>query len=98
MIDLPNLKGFETTALTVSYIILMLALHPEYQERVFQELHDIFPEQRSDVTVEDIAKFQYTEQFIKESMRYTPTVPLSTRYAKRDFQIGRAFQFADQNV
>lgn len=73
---------------TVSYIVLMLALHPEYQEKVFQELRDIFPDQRSDVTAEDIARFQYTEQFIKETMRYTPTVPIVTRYAKEDLKIG----------
>lgn len=70
----------------------MLALHPEYQEKVFQELRDIFPEQQSDVTAEDITKFQYTEQFIKESMRLTPTVPLVTRYAKRDLKIGLTFK------
>ncbi|XP_037050458.1 probable cytochrome P450 313b1 isoform X3 [Bradysia coprophila] len=81
--------GFETTALTASYIVLMLALHPEYQERVFQELREIFPDQRSDVTAEDISKFKYTDQFIKETMRFTPTVPFVTRYAKKDIQIGK---------
>ncbi|XP_037050461.1 probable cytochrome P450 313a4 [Bradysia coprophila] len=81
--------GFETTALTVSYIVLMLALHPEYQERVFEELREIFTDQRSDVTAEDISKFKYTDQFIKETMRFTPTVPFVTRYAKKDFQIGK---------
>lgn len=66
----------------------MLALHPEYQEKVFQEIREIFPEQCSDVTAEDIAKFKYTEQFIKETMRFTPTVPFLTRTARKDIQIG----------
>jgi len=75
----------------------MLALHPEYEEKVFQELHDIFPEQRSDVTAADIAKFQFTEQFIKESMRLTPTVPLLARGVKEDLKIGLTFNFEKQN-
>lgn len=75
----------------------MLALHPEYQEKVFQELREIFPEQRSDVTAEDIAKFQYTDQFIKETMRFTPTVPLLTRIAKNDMKIGLNFKYKNKN-
>lgn len=70
----------------------MLALHPEYQERVFEEIHEIFPDQKSDVTADDIAKFKYTDQFIKETMRFTPTVPLLTRIAKQDMQIGLYFK------
>ncbi len=66
----------------------MLALHPEYQEKVFQEIREIFPEQRSDVTADDISKFKYTDQFIKETMRFTPTLPFSTRIARKDIQIG----------
>lgn len=66
----------------------MLALHPEYQEKVFQELREIFPEQRSDVTLEDISKLKYTDQFMKESMRFNPTLPFMSRNTKKDFQIG----------
>lgn len=69
----------------------MLALHPEHQERVFREIRDIFPEQQSDVTAEDIAKFKYTDQFIKETMRFTPTLPYSTRTARQDIRIGSNF-------
>ncbi len=69
----------------------MLALHPEYQQRVFEEIREIFPEQQSDVTADDISKFKYTDQFIKETMRFTPTLPFSTRLAKKDMQIGLAF-------
>lgn len=66
----------------------MLALHPEYQEKVFEELQQIFPEQRSDVTAEDIAKLDYTDRFIKETLRFTPTVPLLTRIVRKDMKIG----------
>jgi len=75
--------GFETTALTVSYIVLMLALHPEYQEKVFQEIREIFPDQRSNVTAEDITKFDYTDRFIKETMRLTPVLPIISRMSRK---------------
>lgn len=86
------LGGFETTAITASYIVLMLAMHPELQERVFEEVRTIAPEQLGDVTAEQIGQLDYTNRFIKETMRLMPTVPFISRIAKQDFEISEFFE------
>ncbi len=63
----------------------MLAMHQEYQEMVYQEVLSVCPS--NDVTPDDLNQLLYTERFIKETMRFIPTVPLTTRIAKADFHI-----------
>lgn len=83
------LQGFETTATTVSYIVLMLAMYPDYQQQAFEEIQEIFSTQNSDVLAEDIGKLQFVNRFIKESMRVNPTVPFVARCAKNSVKIGK---------
>lgn len=82
------LKGYETTAITISNVLVMLALHQDYQEMVYQEIISICPNIDASVTPEDLSQFLYTERFIKETMRLLPTVPLTARQAKADFYVG----------
>lgn len=87
------LQGYETSAVTVSNIVLMLALHPEYQDMVYQEIEAICPDHDTAVTSEDLNQLIYTDRFIKESMRFVPTVPLTARLAKADFYVGKEIIF-----
>lgn len=70
----------------------MLAVHPEYQEKVHQEIHGICPN-NDNVTPDDLNQLEFTERFIKETMRFIPTVPLTTRIAKSDFYVGTEARF-----
>lgn len=45
----------------------MLALHQDIQEKVVQELHEVFDNQDGVVTFDDISKLTYLEMVIKES-------------------------------
>ena len=36
--------GYETTSVTLTFATYLLALHPEAQERVFNEIHDYYEE------------------------------------------------------
>lgn len=93
------IKGFDTTATTVHFIILMLAMHPEYQEKVFDEISDIFPDDTNfDVTAEDIAKLTYTDLVIKETLRLFPVVPLMSKQAKTKMEIGSEIIWKNKNV
>ena len=76
---------------------LMLAMYPEYQQQVFEEIREIFPEQDSDITAEDLGKLDFTNRFLKESMRVAPTVPYLTRYAKEDFKLGKSTRLRRSN-
>lgn len=67
----------------------MMAMHPEYQEKLFQELRTIYPSNDSMCSAEDLQKMVYAERFIKETLRLFPVVPLVSRYASDDMYMGR---------
>lgn len=73
----------------ISYAILMLAMHPEYQERVFEEVKLIFPDKNMDnfVNYDDLTKLEFTERVIKETMRLFPAVPVMARNATSSFDL-----------
>lgn len=72
----------------------MLAMHPEYQEMAYQEIMSICPNNDILVTPDDLNQLLFTERFIKETMRFIPTVPLTTRLAKADFYVGKETTFS----
>lgn len=57
----------------------MLAMHPEYQEKVFEELLNIMPNSDVDLNPTLINKMVYLDQCIREAQRLFPTVPLIGR-------------------
>nr|XP_018900345.1 PREDICTED: cytochrome P450 4C1-like isoform X1 [Bemisia tabaci] len=79
--------GSESTALTNCFCLLMLAMHPEIQEKVFKEQYGIFGNENRPVTTEDIDKMEYTEQVIKETLRLFPTLPFILRSIEEDIKI-----------
>lgn len=75
------MQGFETTANTGAYIVLMLAMHPDLQQRVYDEMVDVLPHIDSPLLAEHVPRLKYTDRFIKETLRLFPVVPLASRYA-----------------
>lgn len=73
---------------TSSYLILALAMYPDYQQQAFEEIRNIFPEQSSHVTAQDIAKLNFVNRFVKEVLRLFPTVPYFPRQVRNDIKIG----------
>lgn len=67
----------------------MLAMHPESQDKVFDELQSLFPDQKSDVTSAELNQLQYTNQVIKETLRLYPAVPYMTRMSQKDIAVGK---------
>lgn len=51
----------------------MLAMHPEYQEKVFQEILTVMPEKNTDLTHADLDKLEFTDLCIRETLRLYPT-------------------------
>lgn len=73
----------------ISYAILMLAMYPEYQERVYEEVKSIFPDNNIDnfVNYDDLNQLEFTERVIKETMRLFPAVPVMARNATAPFDL-----------
>lgn len=66
----------------------LLALYPDIQEKLFQEIQSVFPSQNDDITKEDVNNMPYLDAFLKEAFRFFPVVPFVTRIIKKDFRIG----------
>ena len=82
------MQGSETTANQVAFILLMLAMHPEVQERVYEEIVSIYGSAASDLSYETISAQTYLEQVIKETMRVYPVAPLIGRETIETVKLG----------
>lgn len=71
-IDTIFVGGTDTTTVTISSALIMLAIYPEYQDKVVAELHEVFDNPDAPITYEDISKLTYMEMVIKESLRHFP--------------------------
>lgn len=83
--------GNDTTATTMSNLLLMMAMHPEVQERVYQEIMETCPDADQPVSIEETTKLVYTEMVCKETMRLFPVGPVIGRVAEADIQLSGTF-------
>ncbi|XP_046443689.1 cytochrome P450 3A16-like [Daphnia pulex] len=77
------LAGFDTTATTLTNIIFLLALNPEIQNRLHQEITNklkISGEVNHDILID----FPYIDQVINEVLRVYPPVPRVERECNKD--------------
>lgn len=86
-IDIIFIAGHETTASTIAYAILMLAMHPEIQEQVFDELHSIYETQNQEVSHDEMQRSELLDRVIKETMRLFPSVYLFSRTSMIDVSL-----------
>lgn len=82
------LGGFETTANEMCHVILMVAMHPEYQELAYQEIKDVFHSPDVEFNWDTLSQLKYTDQVIKETMRHFSVVPFITRTNSIDLELG----------
>ncbi|MFB2919094.1 MULTISPECIES: cytochrome P450 [Aerosakkonema] len=80
------LAGHETTANTLSWTWMLLSQNPEVRSKLQAELKEVLDSRSA--TVADLPKLRYTEMIIKEAMRLYPPVPIMTREATQDCEIG----------
>jgi cytochrome P450 len=77
------LAGHDTTAGTLSFAMGCLALYPDVQQKLYEEVQSVIgPE--GPTSIEDIQKLEYTSRFIKEVMRCYPAAPFLQRMVGQD--------------
>jgi cytochrome P450 len=81
------LAGNASTALTMSSILLMLAMHPEIQNQVYEEIILCINDDDDDITPENISKLETLDLVIKETMRLFPVAPIIGREISEDLQL-----------
>ncbi|XP_050525046.1 cytochrome P450 4C1-like isoform X2 [Daktulosphaira vitifoliae] len=81
------IAGSETSALTISFCILMLAIHQDIQDKVYDEIYEVMGNGDQTLTIEDTVNFVYLEQCIKETIRLYPIFPIILRRVQEDTKI-----------
>nr|QYA71975.1 cytochrome P450 [Anoplophora glabripennis] len=84
-VDTIMFEGHDTTAAASSFVLSILGVHQDIQEKVFEELKEIFQDNLSrPITFNDTVQMKYLERVILETLRVYPPVPIIGRVLKED--------------
>ncbi|GMF33041.1 unnamed protein product [Phytophthora lilii] len=82
------LAGKDTTAWSLSWLIIMLNRNPKVETKLRQELREKLPRLFSDPTyvptMDDVESLVYLDAVLRENLRLNPLVPLNAKEANRD--------------
>jgi cytochrome P450 len=78
--------GHETTARALTWTLYLIARAPEWESRIVKEVEQVAG--HAPITSEHIDRLQVVSQVLKESMRLYPPVPVLTRIARGEVEIG----------
>ena len=76
------IAGHETTALTLSWALYLLATNPDDQRRAAREARKVLGTRAA--TADDVDKLDFTRQVIHETLRLFPPIPVHLRTAAAD--------------
>ncbi|PSN54065.1 Cytochrome P450 4C1 [Blattella germanica] len=81
-------EGHDTTSAGMCWALFLLGLHPEIQEKAYEEQENIFQGSDRSATMKDLNEMKYLERVIKETLRIYPSVPTISRKLNTDVKIG----------
>lgn len=86
-VDTIMFEGHDTTAAGSSFFLCQMAAHPEIQEKVIQEIDEIFRGSDRPATFADTLELKYLERCLLETLRMFPPVPIIARQLNEDVQL-----------
>ncbi|XP_078096281.1 cytochrome P450 3A30-like [Mustelus asterias] len=78
--------GYETSSSTLSFAAYNLAMHPDLQKKLQQEIDEAFPN-KAPPTYDGVMQLEYMEMVISETLRLFPPVSRLERVCKKDVQL-----------
>ncbi|XP_050683809.1 cytochrome P450 9e2-like isoform X7 [Leptidea sinapis] len=81
--------GFETISIGMSFTLYELALHPEVQERLAQEIKETHSKSEGKLDFDLIQNMQYLDMVISEVLRLWPPGILLDRICCKDYNMGK---------
>lgn len=78
--------GFETSSTLMTFTLYELALHPEMQDRLREEINSTLDEQDK-LTYETLLGMKYLDMVVNETLRMYPPIPSTTRKCMKDYPI-----------
>ncbi|XP_065169101.1 cytochrome P450 9e2-like [Atheta coriaria] len=79
--------GFETISTMMSFMCYELALHPEIQEKLHQEIDLTYKNNNGKLTYDVLNKMKYMDMVISESMRKNPAAVMTDRICTKAYTI-----------
>lgn len=86
-VDTIMFEGHDTTAAASSFFLSLMGIHQDIQEKVVQELNDIFGDSDRPATFQDTLEMKYLERCLMETLRLFPPVPIIARELKENLQL-----------
>lgn len=86
-VDTIMFEGHDTTAAASSFFLSMMGIHQDIQEKVVQELYDIFGDSDRPATFQDTLEMKYLERCLMETLRMYPPVPIIARELKENLNL-----------
>ncbi|CAL7952372.1 unnamed protein product [Xylocopa violacea] len=86
-VDTIMFEGHDTTASGSSFFLAMMGCHPDIQEKVIEELDEIFGDSDRPATFQDTLQMKYLERCLLETLRLYPPVPIIGREIKTDLKL-----------
>ncbi|XP_074077610.1 cytochrome P450 4A11-like [Macrotis lagotis] len=80
-VDTFMFEGHDTTASGISWLLYVMATHPEHQQKCREEIREVLGDSDS-ITWDHLGQLSYTTMCIKESLRLYPPVPSISRDIK----------------
>ncbi|XP_058454269.1 cytochrome P450 4V2-like isoform X2 [Malaya genurostris] len=71
--------GTDTSATAVAYACLLLALYPDVQQKLYDEVIQVYPSSDPEFTLDSLKNLEYTEMVLKEALRLYPVAPIIMR-------------------
>ncbi len=91
--------GYDTSGVTICYVLYFLSLNPEHQDKIVEELRQVIPSEfwpdtatsspqdKYQIKPIDTKQMKYMELCIKETLRLYPVLPISPRQSTKDVHL-----------
>ncbi|XP_014652586.1 PREDICTED: cytochrome P450 3A12 isoform X4 [Ceratotherium simum simum] len=82
--------GYETTSTSLSFLMYLLATHPDVQQKLQEEIDATFPN-KAPPTYDTLLQMEYLDMLLNESLRLFPIAGRLERVCKNDVEINGVF-------
>jgi cytochrome P450 family 4 len=86
-VDTIMFEGHDTTAAASSFFLSLMGIHQHIQDKVVEELDQIFGNSDRAATFQDTLEMKYLERCLMETLRMYPPVPVIARQLKENLKL-----------
>lgn len=76
----------------------MLGIHPEIQDKVYEEIYNVFGDSDREIEIEDLSKLTYMEMVLKETLRHFPSIVAFPRRPCTDLKLATCTVAKDVDI